>query len=63
MNDEPTPQELPPQAFPDCALPWECACAARLRPEFEWTSCRAPAINKLARELGWMVPYPGALSG
>jgi hypothetical protein len=57
---EGTPKDWP--VFPDCALPDACECAARVRPEYEWTSCRVPEINATARRFGWGIPYPDALA-
>ena len=48
--------------FGDCALPGDCECARRVRPEWGASGCMVPGINALAADLGWTIPYPHALN-
>lgn len=48
----------PNSAYPDCALPGDCACLRRGYPTGRRTTCLVPSINAEARELGWEEPYP-----
>lgn len=45
-------------AYPDCALPNDCACLRQGYPKPHRIGCLVPCINAQARELGWEEPYP-----
>ena len=47
-----------PPFFADCVFPTRCECRLHCWALDDKRECVVPAINKLAKELGWRAPYP-----
>lgn len=62
LKEEDAAEPWEPQ-FSDCSLPSACECAKRIKPEWQYSRCLVPAINKAADDLGWQRPYPDAADG